>query len=145
MQELFDSGWGLSLIVFIPVLGAVVIAFIPRSFEAGLKWTALVTSGIALVLAGIMVWLFDFSAADEFQFGADVSLPNTLHGQMLRSPHAHAKIVSIDTHTAQSMPGVLAVVTADDFPPLRPRGAPMAHLPCSPPTVLKGVEEANDS
>jgi len=73
MQELFDSGWGLSLIVFIPVLGAVVVAFIPRSFEAGLKWTALVVSGIALVLSGIMVALFDFSAADEFQFGVDLS------------------------------------------------------------------------
>ncbi|MCZ6887167.1 MAG: xanthine dehydrogenase family protein molybdopterin-binding subunit [Gammaproteobacteria bacterium] len=56
------------------------------------------------------------------QFGADVSLPNTLHGQMLRSPYAHAKIVSIDTRTAEAMAGVLAVVTADDFPELRPRG-----------------------
>jgi CO/xanthine dehydrogenase Mo-binding subunit len=56
------------------------------------------------------------------QFGADVSLPGMLYGRMLRSPHAHARIVSIDTSRARDMPGVHAVVTAADFPALRPRG-----------------------
>ena len=49
-------------------------------------------------------------------YGADVSLPGTLHGTILRSPHAHARIRSVDTAKAEAMDGVLAVVTADDLP-----------------------------
>jgi len=49
-------------------------------------------------------------------FGADVKLPGMLHGKILRSPHAHARIVSIDTSAAQALPGVRAVVTAQDMP-----------------------------
>ncbi|MCH7845152.1 MAG: NADH-quinone oxidoreductase subunit M [Acidobacteria bacterium] len=79
MQELFDSGWGLSLIVFLPLVGALVLALIPRRFEAGIKWTALVTTGVTLVLAGIMVSVFDFSATQEFQFGVDVEWIETIN------------------------------------------------------------------
>ena len=79
MQELFDSGWGLTLIVFLPLVGALVLALIPRRFEAGIKWTALVTTGVTLVLAGIMVSLFDFSATQEFQFGVDVEWIATIN------------------------------------------------------------------
>jgi len=49
-------------------------------------------------------------------YGADVRLPGMLYGAMLRSPHAHARIVSIDTREAEAMPGVKAVVTAADLP-----------------------------
>jgi CO/xanthine dehydrogenase Mo-binding subunit len=41
----------------------------------------------------------------------DVSLPGMLHGAILRCPHAHAKVLSIDTTTAGKMPGVRAVIT----------------------------------
>ena len=34
-------------------------------------------------------------------YGADIQLPGLLHGQVLRSPHAHAKIISIDTARAE--------------------------------------------
>lgn len=50
------------------------------------------------------------------RFGDDVHLPNMLHGKMLRSPHAHALIKSIDTSKAEALPGVYAVVTGADFP-----------------------------
>src|SRR2546428_3937221 len=50
-------------------------------------------------------------------YGADFSLPGMLHGAVLRSPHAHARIVSIDTSAAEAMPGVKAVVTGKDIPP----------------------------
>lgn len=50
------------------------------------------------------------------QYGADVRLPNMLYGKVLRSPHAHAVIRSIDTRAAEALPGVKAVVTAADFP-----------------------------
>ena len=49
------------------------------------------------------------------RFGADLNLPNMLHGKILRSPHAHARILSIDTSKAEALPGVMAVATAKDF------------------------------
>ena len=58
------------------------------------------------------------------RFAADMILPGMLYGHVLRSPHAHAKIVSIDTKAALAMPGVKAVVTRDDFPEFPP-GHPM--------------------
>jgi CO/xanthine dehydrogenase Mo-binding subunit len=51
-------------------------------------------------------------------FGADYSLPGMLQGAVLRSPHAHAKIVSIDTSQAFEVDGVKAVVSGRDFPTL---------------------------
>ncbi len=49
------------------------------------------------------------------RFGADISAPGMLHALILRSPHAHARIKSIDTSRAVKLPGVKAVVTRDDF------------------------------
>ena len=50
------------------------------------------------------------------RFGADLSLPGMLIGAVLRSPHPHARIRSIDISTAEAMEEVKAVVTGDDFP-----------------------------
>ena len=50
------------------------------------------------------------------QYGADVQLPGLLVGRILPSPHAHARIVRIDTSAAEALPGVMAVVTGADFP-----------------------------
>src|SRR5712692_3190233 len=50
------------------------------------------------------------------KYGADVILPGLLHGKVLRSPYAHARIRSIDTIKAEALPGVKAVVTGKDFP-----------------------------
>ena len=50
------------------------------------------------------------------KYGGDLSLHNMLHGAILRSPHAHARILRIDTSAARSMPGVKAVITAQDLP-----------------------------
>ncbi|MFV2039657.1 MAG: xanthine dehydrogenase family protein molybdopterin-binding subunit, partial [Acidimicrobiales bacterium] len=54
------------------------------------------------------------------RYAADLILPGMLAGHVLRSPHAHARIVSIDTTAAEAMPGVKAVVTSADFPELQP-------------------------
>ena len=48
-------------------------------------------------------------------YGADFDTAGMLHGKVLRSPHAHARIKSMDTSAAEAMPGVLAVVTNADF------------------------------
>jgi CO/xanthine dehydrogenase Mo-binding subunit len=50
-------------------------------------------------------------------YGADFSLPGMLHGIVVRSPHAHARIVSIDTGDAERVAGVKAVITGKDIPP----------------------------
>jgi len=49
-------------------------------------------------------------------YSNDVQLPGLLAGFVLRSPHAHARIISIDTSEAESTAGVHAVVTGKDFP-----------------------------
>ena len=49
-------------------------------------------------------------------FGADISLPGMLVGKVKRSPHAHARILSIDVEKARALPGVKAVITAADLP-----------------------------
>ena len=78
------------------------------------------------------------------RFVADVVAPGELHCVLVRSPHAHARIVSIDTKAAALLPGVAAVFTGDDITsdgvvPMRPLwairstdGSPMADLEATP-------------
>jgi CO/xanthine dehydrogenase Mo-binding subunit len=54
-------------------------------------------------------------------YGADFALAGMAHGKTLRSPHAHARIKSIDTSAAEKHPDVLAVATMEDFPDLEDR------------------------
>src|SRR5712691_13161529 len=62
------------------------------------------------------------------RYGADFQLPGMLHGKILRSPHAHARIHSIDTSKAAALPGVRAVATAADFPIMAKGGIDFAQL-----------------
>ena len=48
-------------------------------------------------------------------YGADIQLPGLLHGKILRSPHPHARIKSIDISAAEAHPDVRAVATAKDL------------------------------
>ncbi|MFC2007695.1 xanthine dehydrogenase family protein molybdopterin-binding subunit [Chloroflexota bacterium] len=52
---------------------------------------------------------------------ADIQLPGMLHGRYLRSPHAHARIVRIDTREAEALPGVKAILTHENVPKIRSR------------------------
>ena len=52
------------------------------------------------------------------RYGADVNLPGLLHGKIVRSPHSHARILSIDSKKAMDIPGVHAVITGYDLPVL---------------------------
>src|SRR5437867_6905344 len=49
-------------------------------------------------------------------YADDIMLPRMFYGRLLRSPHAHARIFSIDTRRARELPGVLAVLTGEDLP-----------------------------
>ncbi|MGA2410995.1 MAG: xanthine dehydrogenase family protein molybdopterin-binding subunit [Candidatus Binataceae bacterium] len=50
------------------------------------------------------------------KYGADYAFPGMLHGKILRSPHAHAIIKSIDVDKALQLPGVKAIITSADLP-----------------------------
>src|SRR5438105_12636941 len=50
-----------------------------------------------------------WKSSGRIKYSYDVNRPNMLHGKMVFSPYAHAKVVSIDTSAAEKMPGVKAV------------------------------------
>jgi carbon-monoxide dehydrogenase large subunit/6-hydroxypseudooxynicotine dehydrogenase subunit gamma len=54
------------------------------------------------------------------RYAGDINFPHQLHMRMLRSPHAHARITSIDTRRAEALPGVVAVWTHADIAELGP-------------------------
>jgi xanthine dehydrogenase molybdenum-binding subunit len=62
------------------------------------------------------------------KYGADYSLPGMLYGKVLRSPHAHARIKSINCERALALPGVRAVLTRADFPQVASVTAPVGEL-----------------
>ena len=61
------------------------------------------------------------------QYVADIQPKGLLHAKLLRSPHAHARIVSIDVSAAKALPGVRAVLTAKDIPHLKKKAPTRAH------------------
>jgi CO/xanthine dehydrogenase Mo-binding subunit len=62
------------------------------------------------------------------KFGADIHVPNMLIGKVLRSPHAHARIKSIDTSKARALPGVKAVITSADLADLPSEFIPAGEM-----------------
>ena len=60
------------------------------------------------------------------KYGADFEMSGMLFGKVLRSPHAHARIKSIDTSAAEALPGVQAVVTGADLPIAGKENPPMS-------------------
>ena len=72
-------------------------------------------------IAGTSVVRRDLDAklTGEARYTADLKLPGMLHGAILRSPHPHADVLSVDASGALGLPGVRAVVTPFDVPPGR--------------------------
>ena len=62
------------------------------------------------------------------RFGADLHVPNMLVGKVLRSPHPHAEVRSIDVSKAAALPGVKAIITAADFPEVPSEFVPNGEL-----------------
>jgi len=69
------------------------------------------------------------------RYADDLKLPGMLHGKILRSPHAHARIVSINVQRALGMPGVFGVVTGKDFP------IPYGVIPWTPDENALGLDK----
>src|SRR6201988_5123643 len=66
-------------------------------------------------------------ATGRARFGADATAPGMLIGRILRSPHPHARIRSIDVSKAAKLPGVKAIVTRDDFKDNDPEQRDVLH------------------
>ncbi|MFQ5566807.1 MAG: xanthine dehydrogenase family protein molybdopterin-binding subunit, partial [Paracoccaceae bacterium] len=73
------------------------------------------------------------------RFGNDITLPGMLRGLVLRSPHAHARVRSIDTSKARALPGVKAVVTRDDFADQASEVVPAGELVVNYRDVVRNV------
>src|SRR5919106_420284 len=73
------------------------------------------------------------------RFGADMSMPGMLVGKVLRSPHPHARIISIDTSKAQALTGVKAVVTRDDFQDMASEFVPAGEMLINYRDVVRNV------
>ena len=73
------------------------------------------------------------------RFGADFNMPGQLIGKVLRSPHAHAIIRSIDVSKAAALPGVKAVVTSKDFPEQENRIVPAGEMQVNLRDVTRNV------
>ena len=65
----------------------------------------------------------------QFAYSSDLNVPGMLHGATLRSPHAHARILSIDISKAVALPGVHAVLTHADVPGAKTYGLEFADQP----------------
>src|SRR3977135_4268311 len=63
-------------------------------------------------------------------FPADTTMPGMIWGKVKRSPHPHARIISIDTSKAEALPGVKAVITARDI----------VNFPIDQPVIL-GIQD----
>ena len=59
----------------------------------------------------------------EMKYIPDIHLPRMLHAKFLRSPHAHARITTIDTSKAEAMPGVKCILTHRNVPKVHPYGS----------------------
>jgi len=92
---------------------------IARDVVAGkLPQTALDPEGVGASWIGHNTARLDAPSkvSGRLAYAGDMVMPGMLHMQVLRSPHAHARIVRIDTSEAEALPGVACVVTADDVP-----------------------------
>ncbi|MEX1207312.1 MAG: NADH-quinone oxidoreductase subunit M [Acidimicrobiia bacterium] len=72
-MEMFDDGWGLSLIVFLPLAGAGLILLLPKAQEGLIKLVGLAFALLSFAASVVAILRFDFGAAEQFQFGTDLS------------------------------------------------------------------------
>jgi CO/xanthine dehydrogenase Mo-binding subunit len=73
------------------------------------------------------------------RYGADINLPGQLYGCVLRSPHAHARIKSIDISQAKALTGVKAVITSKDFEDMPSQVIPVGELVANFRDVTRNV------
>ncbi|OFW65246.1 MAG: NADH-quinone oxidoreductase chain 13 [Actinobacteria bacterium RBG_16_67_15] len=71
-MDWFENGWGLSLIVFLPLAGALLVLLLPRKEERAAKFTALIFALASFAGSVYAAVTFDLGSSAQFQFGADL-------------------------------------------------------------------------
>ncbi len=79
----FENGWGLSLVVFLPLVGAAAVLAIPKANEQAQKATALLFAGASFVLSVVLAIQFDYGSAMDFQFGTDLSWISAINSRYI--------------------------------------------------------------
>ena len=77
----FLTDWGLTLMVFLPLAGALVMMLIPRSEEAAHKWVALAVAVATAAIGAAVIADFDFGATDTLQFAVNKSWIDVIHSR----------------------------------------------------------------
>src|SRR3972149_2780860 len=72
-MDWFETGWGLSLIVFLPLVGAALVLLMPRKQERAAKFTALVFAFASFAGSVYAAFTFDLGSSSQFQLGTDLS------------------------------------------------------------------------
>ncbi len=79
----FLNDWGLTLAVFLPVVGAAVMLVVPRKEESAHKWIALLTSGAVLVMGILLLTNFDYDRSGELQYVVDKQWIPLIHSRYI--------------------------------------------------------------
>ena len=83
--EFLENGLGITLVVFLPLVSALVVALLPKKQELLIKLTALGSSLITFILSVIIAIQFDYSKAEQFQLGNKLSCVDPLQHMLM--PH----------------------------------------------------------
>jgi NADH-quinone oxidoreductase subunit M len=112
---MFNDGWGLSLIVFLPVIGAGAVMAIPRAKEQLQKVTALLFAGASFVISILLAIDFDYSKADDYQAGtaADTSWIGVINSHF----HIGVDGISLPLLVLSTLMTLLAIVYSWDHWP----------------------------
>ena len=105
-MELFESGWGLSLIVFLPLLGAVALLMVPKENESLVKRVALTTAVLTFGLSLVLVALFDLGTSEAFQFEANLSWIDAIDSRY----HIGVDGISLPLLVLSTLMTVLAII-----------------------------------
>jgi NADH-quinone oxidoreductase subunit M len=118
----FESGWGLSLIVFLPLVGAGLVLLIPKAQEQAIKGVALLFALASFGAAILAVLRFDFGGSERFQLGTDLTWISAIGSRF----HIGIDGISLPLLVLSTFITVLAIVYSWDHWP-EPRN-PKAFL-----------------
>ena len=92
--EFLENGLGLSLVVFFPLVSALIVALMPKKQEVLIKLTALGSSIITFILSVIVAIQFDYSKAEQFQLGSKLSWIEAINSNPQILTHQRGEIAA---------------------------------------------------
>ena len=125
MHTWFDS-WALTLVVFIPAIGAVITMLLPRAEEAAIKWVVLLTTLATLGFTIAVVAKFDFDKTSQLQFNVNKELDRRHQQPLPRGCRRHR---AADARVVVVHHGVVRHLLVEPLPrAAQPEGVPRAAV-----------------